>query len=643
MLDEEEIPDPKPLVEYLMLPEENDLLEPDILEKYEKANKLSLEKIKEFGKNKNIIDNELLEEIHQFHKVKQPEERFIPYDIDLEEDPGLVGPSIPKDFTSKPVDKGKIEIEENYDSDEEPIDKRVPVSHVVEMMHTEKKLLNSIDIDRIGNRMITGSHDGSVKIWDFSSMTRRPSAFHEVDAGEGLPVYAVSWAPSGGFFMASTGDCHAKVFDRDGNFEISCLKGDSYLHDISHTKGHTYPLTDGKWHPIERNLFITSSRDSTIRIWDIYAKPMGVDQELMQAVILRAKTYKNHKITIGCCNYSHDGNMIVGGVNDGSIQFWSSKGSYWKPDIYIKDAHKPNSELTGVLFSDDNTKLFSRGDDSTLRMWDLRMTKKTIHTWEHIPCFAAKSGISLSPDESIIVTGTSVKTGHENSSLQFYSTYDYKKIKEVKVCPYSISPIVWNEKLNQIAIGTTDGAVRMYFNPTYSKNGIVNTIYKKAKTREIDDFQYAMPVITPLVLPLFDETNFSRQTYLEKIKDETIPSHKAELPVQGAGSKFCRPPSVTQYIMNSVHKTLYKEGDARDMLLKFRSGNKGEWVDSAYKKTQPKPVFDHIGPLEPEVLYYEQKRGKKCPACGLKFCSCAKNIFTLPIPKQSAPKTYKNF
>ena len=174
-------------------------------------------------------------------------------------------------------------------------------------------------------------------------MTRKPTPIITVDAGLEYPVLSVSWAPSGGFFLAATGDCQAKVFDRDGNFEIGCLKGDNYIHDITNTKGHTYTLTDGKWHPSERNIFITSGRDSTVRIWDIYSKPMGIDQEIMQTTVLKAKTNKNHKIPVNSCCYSHDGNLILGGVNDGSFQFWSHKNSYWKPDIYIPDAHKPGT------------------------------------------------------------------------------------------------------------------------------------------------------------------------------------------------------------------------------------------------------------------------------------------------------------
>jgi len=34
------------------------------------------------------------------------------------------------------------------------------------------------------------------------------------------------------------------------------------------------------------------------------------------------------------------------------------------------------------------------------------------------------------------------------------------------------------------------------------------------------------------------------------------PKHKADLPEQGPGSRYARNPSVTQHIMNVVHKTM---------------------------------------------------------------------------------------
>jgi hypothetical protein len=289
MIDDEEIPDPKPLVEYGYLPEDEELREvPDILDKLQDTTKIPFE----FGKNKNLINPEIKEILLGHHKVREPEKVYIPYDVDID-DRNMVGPSIPKNLNN---DKDESMSEE----DEVDLSASIPISHVVELTHTADKGLTCLDIDRSGNRLVTGSFDGTLKIWDFTSMTRKPAAIVTLDAGLDYPVLNVAWAPSGGFFVAATGDCQAKIYDRDGNYEIGCLKGDNYLHDINNTKGHTYPLTDARWHPSLRNIFITAARDSTVRICDIYSKPMGIDQEIMQNVVLKAKTFKNHKIPVNC-------------------------------------------------------------------------------------------------------------------------------------------------------------------------------------------------------------------------------------------------------------------------------------------------------------------------------------------------------
>jgi len=104
--------------------------------------------------------------------------------------------------------------------------------------------------------------------------------------------------------------------------------------------------------------------------------------------------------------------------------------------------------------------------------------------------------------------------------------------------------------------------------------------------------------------------------------------------------KQCKNLLIIQYLL--FYR--YDEGDPTAVLQRFqeKEGETGVWVNGAYKKTQPVPIFDHKKPLEDEVNYYEQSGKKKCPACGLKFCTCDKTIFQLPIPKSTKPKP-KNF
>lgn len=614
MISEEEEPEEKPIVEYQYLPpnylsdsekEEEDKVQ-KIINEYNSKNKIT----KIFGENIPELNDEIKNKIYNFYLNK---------------------------YTSN--NKDKINSEEN------PI---IPMTHVVRFYHTKKTSINSLDIDNKNNRLVTGSSDGTVKIWDFNSLTRRPKPNHSVDCSEekDFPVVSVSWAPSGGFFLVCTESSQAKVISREGVEEISCLKGDNYLVDIRNTKGHTYGLRDGKWHPLEKNIFLTSSADATIRLWDIYGKQFGIDSDIAHKNIFKVKTLKNKKIPVNCCNFNRDGKIIIGGVNDGSIQLFTTKS--YLPQIYIPNAHENNCEISSIVFMENNRNFYSRATDNTMKLWDLRNYTKPIKIFNNLPSNSYKTEICLSPDEDYVLTGTSViksKNKKDNNDIEYgkvkiFSTTNHELINSYDISPNnSVISVKWKKKINQIFVGTTDGYVNIYFSPPpISKNGIINSIFKRPKEykEKQDIFNAPMPIITPLQLPLFEEKEFSRQTYLEKIgaiqepEEETIISAKNFAPF--SDSKPAKHNTLTQHIFKNLNRAIYDEGDPQKELNKF-GGNKGEgiWIEKAYKKTQPKEILDVNPNIEDEVKFYEETKRHKCPNCGLKFCTCKKNIFQLPI------------
>lgn len=44
------------------------------------------------------------------------------------------------------------------------------------------------------------------------------------------------------------------------------------------TKGHTVTVYDGKFHPLQANLFASASGDGSIRLWDMEKKLEGIEQ-----------------------------------------------------------------------------------------------------------------------------------------------------------------------------------------------------------------------------------------------------------------------------------------------------------------------------------------------------------------------------
>ena len=622
MISEEEEVEEKPIVEYAYLPsnyfDHSDEEEEDKVQKIinEYTTKKKIPKI--FGEDIPELNDEIKQKIFGCYLNKYLSNNN-------------------NNDKNKEKDKDK-----NKDTEEE-----IPMSNVVRFAHTKKTTINSLDIDNKNNRLVTGSSDGTVKIWDFNSLTRRPKPNHSVDCSEekDFPVVSVSWAPSGGFFLVCTENSQAKVISREGVEEISCLKGDNYLVDIRNTKGHTYGLRDGKWHPLEKNIFLTSSVDATMRLWDIYSKQFGIDSDIAHKNIFKVKTTKNKKIPVNSCNFNRDGKIIIGGVNDGSIQLFTTKS--YLPQIYIPNAHENNSEISSIIFMENNRNFYSRATDNTMKLWDLRKYTKPIKIFKDLPSNSYKTEICLSPEEDYVLTGTSVlkrKNKKENEieygQLKVFSTTTHELINSYDISPNnSVISVKWKKKINQILVGTTDGFANIYFSPPpISNNGIINSIFKRPKEykEKQDIFNAPMPIITPVQLPLFEEKEFSRQTYLEKIGAVQEPEEQALIGAKNfapfSDSKPAKHNTITQHIFKSLNRAIYEEGDPQKELNKF-GGNKGEgiWIEKAYKKTQPKEILDVNPTIEDEVKFYEETKRHKCPNCGLKFCTCKKNIFQLPI------------
>ena len=219
-----------------------------------------------------------------------------------------------------------------------------------------------------------------------------------------------------------------------------------YIRDQVHTKGHTQEVTDGMFSPSDKNKWITSSLDGTIRIWDITSKPYGISQNLCQEHVVKLKG-NTMRVRCHCCCYSPNSSLIAGGAEDGSIQIWDNKSYFHTPHYYIKGAHA--HQLTSLLFFNDSRKLLSRSFDHTMKLWDVRQTKTPIHVWGGLPNFQEKTGIALSPDEKYVITGTSCKNKEGVGYLSIFETESKKHITNTPISAYSVIRVLWHPVLNQ--------------------------------------------------------------------------------------------------------------------------------------------------------------------------------------------------
>jgi WD domain, G-beta repeat len=141
---------------------------------------------------------------------------------------------------------------------------QLPVGHEV-TLQGHSRAVSCLAVEHTGSRLIAGSLDYTLRMFDFNSMKSDLRSFREFTPSDGHPVLAVSWSPSGDAFLCVTGSAQPRVYDRDGRLLGECVRGDMYIRDVKNTKGHITSCTAGMWHPVERHTAMTCSEDGTVR------------------------------------------------------------------------------------------------------------------------------------------------------------------------------------------------------------------------------------------------------------------------------------------------------------------------------------------------------------------------------------------
>ncbi len=60
------------------------------------------------------------------------------------------------------------------------------------------KLVCALDVEHSGQRVVAGSKDYTVRIFDFNGMKTDMRSFRSLEPQDRHPVHALSWSPSGG-------------------------------------------------------------------------------------------------------------------------------------------------------------------------------------------------------------------------------------------------------------------------------------------------------------------------------------------------------------------------------------------------------------------------------------------------------------
>ena len=300
--------------------------------------------------------------------------------------------------------------------------------------------ISSVAFSPDGKRIISGSGDNTIKVWNSVTgaelMTLR---------GHSDDVYGIAISPDGKRIASGSIDKTIKVWDATNGDELMTIRG------------HERQIGPVLFSPDGRKI-ISGSLDwtvwnQTIKVWDATTGAelmtlFGHDYYWINSIDISSDgnrivsggsdsiikvwdlitgseimTIRGHKLAVNEVAFSPDGKQIISGSNDGTIKVWdASTGT----ELMTLLGHR--NGVSSVAFSPDGMHIISSSKDTTIKVWDTAIRAEAVTLSGHR---GAVFSIAFSPDGKRFVSGGSedkltvwnVETGTEVMTLRGHDNW----------------------------------------------------------------------------------------------------------------------------------------------------------------------------------------------------------------------------
>ncbi|KAG2054554.1 WD40 repeat-like protein [Suillus hirtellus] len=227
-----------------------------------------------------------------------------------------------------------------------------------------------------GRKVVSGSEDGGVRLWDIDTceVIARWMTYTQ-------PVWSVCWNLDGRRVLSGSGDGTARQWDVESGETIlepietghNDVWAVVYSPDMSMiaTGGCDGPLTDG---PIK----------CSIKIWDTTTGEL-------------VATLKGHKYIVSCLAWTKDGKTLISESSDHSIRTWNT--TTWKQTALL-ESH--TNLIWAIAISPNDRILASASHDETVLLWNLDNGQLIAPPLQHA---GAVGSVSFLEDGKLLATG----------------------------------------------------------------------------------------------------------------------------------------------------------------------------------------------------------------------------------------------
>ncbi|MGM3307996.1 nSTAND1 domain-containing NTPase [Anabaena sp. WFMT] len=309
----------------------------------------------------------------------------------------------------------------------------------------------SVSFSPDGKQLVTGSDDGTARLWDLQS-----NLLQEFKAHQGW-VYTV-FSPNGQYLATASSDGTARLWDLEGKLMAKFKGHEGWIYSLSFSpngqhlatasadgtarlwdlegklmakfKGHEGWIYSLSFSPNGQHL-ATASADGTVCLWNLQDKPLA--------------EFKGHESWVWSVSFSADGQYIATCSADSTVRLWDLQG---KPIGNPFQGH--TGPVLSVSFSSDTQKLLTGSEDGTARLWDLQ--GNLLQEFGHKGWVWS---VNFSPDEQRLAT-----TSSDDARACLWD------LQGNLLQEFNLSHFIWSASFSpdgqQLATGSADGKVHLW-------------------------------------------------------------------------------------------------------------------------------------------------------------------------------------
>ncbi len=257
-----------------------------------------------------------------------------------------------------------------------PLQKSMPRLYATRTFSGHTDMVESVAFSPDGKFVLTGSVDGTAKLWDAAT-----GAEVRTFSGHAGPVESVAFSPDGKFVLTGSSDQTAKLWDSASGVQVRTFSDPTSIVRTSVEKKrscHSVAFSpDGM-------TVLTGSDDGVAKLW-----------EVATSVVVRS--FIGHTNIVRSVAFSPDGKFVLTGGLDATARLWDAASGEELRSFVL------SGWVLSVAFSSDGKYVLTGGTNDDPTLWDAE-TGEVVRTF--IGDAKGAVSVAFSPDGKYVLTGS---------------------------------------------------------------------------------------------------------------------------------------------------------------------------------------------------------------------------------------------